>query len=329
MLSQRKSEIKLRTAETHVFRVGFLVLPQFTLSEFANASSVLCTANLLGSRRLYEWSVLTLDGDSVFSNDGIELKSDGDLERSTDYNFFVVCSGNSIENLINSKLSNTLRQLASLNIPLGAISSGTYALASAGVLEDYRCTVHWNYHHSLSERYPQLLLTTSPLVIDRDRYTCAGGVSSLDLMMNLVSSMHGQKLVQRISEYLVYDRVRTEDDLQRQPLSYLLGTSHPKLVEAATLMEANLEELLTLDEIASYLELSRRQLERLFLNHVQCSPSQYYLELRLRKARMLLLQSSIPVRDIAVSCGFTSGPHFSKRYKQLFGRPPRVERLHR
>jgi transcriptional regulator GlxA family with amidase domain len=145
-------------------------------------------------------------------------------------------------------------------------------------------------------------------------------------MLNLVASIHGHQLVQQISEQFTCDRVRTEKDAQRAPLKYLIGASQPRLVEAVTLMETNIEEPLTLDEIAAYVGISRRQLERLFNRYLHCAPSRYYLELRLSRARLLLLQTSIPVIDVAISCGFSTAPHFSKCYSDLYGKPPSSER---
>lgn len=325
MSSSKNVATSLR-AKRSPFHVGFLMLPQFSINSYANAISVLFAANNMYNDRLYDWSTITLDGESAFSKDRIELKADGGLEHALNFDFFLVCGGEVCGHDDYSNLSEPLRQIAQAGTPLGALSTGTFALASAGLLDGYRCTVHWEYYHCLIERFPQLLLTSSPVVIDRDRYTCAGGVSSLDLMLSLVSSTHGAQLVQNISEHLLYERVRTEDDIQREPLSYFVGTSQPRLTEAISLMEANLEEILTLDEIAAYLQISRRHLERLFFQYVGCSPSKYYVELRLRQARLLLLRSKMPVREIGISCGFVNAPHFSKSYKQYFGRSPRYER---
>jgi transcriptional regulator GlxA family with amidase domain len=196
--------------------------------------------------------------------------------------------------------------MAKKNIPLGAMCTGSYVLAAAGLLDGYRSTIHWENIASMREQFPKLNISSSLFVIDRDRYTCSGGISSIDLMLNLVASIHGHQLVQQISEQFTCDRVRTEKDPQRAPLQYLIGASQPRLVDAVTLMEANIEEPLSLD--------------------LHCAPSRYYLELRLSRARLLLLQTSIPVIDVAISCGFSTAPHFSKCYSDLYGKPPSNER---
>ena len=122
------------------------------------------------------------------------------------------------------------------------------------------------------------------------------------------------------------ERIRDKNDRQRVPLKQRIGASQPKLAEAVSLMEANIEEPMTLDELSYHVGLSRRQLERLFQRYLHCVPTRYYLELRLERARQLLLQSSMPIVDIALACGFISAPHFSKCYRDTFSLPPRDER---
>ena len=319
------SNLNVPEAET-ALHVSFLMLPEYTLSAFSNAIGILRMANRLTDRTLYTWSVHSLDGQPVISSAGLELTIDGSLADATDANILMVCGGYSVKKYCNKLLTDGLRKIAKRKIPIGGIDTGTYALAVAGLLDGYRCTIHWENLSSLREEFPRLEITSSLFVIDRDRYTCSGGISSIDLMLNLIASIHGHQLVQEISEQFTCDRVRTEKDAQRAPLKYLIGASQPRLVDAVTLMESNIEEPLTLDEVADYVGISRRQLERLFNRYLHCAPSRYYLELRLSRARLLLLQTSIAVIDVAISCGFSTAPHFSKCYSDLYGKPPSAER---
>ncbi len=307
--------------------IGFLMILDYSMITFANAVAVLRMANRQSGRELYRWSTMTIDGQPVCSSDGLELKPGSSVAGADAVDILMVCGGYHIETECRKPILSALRGFANKKIPLGALCTGTHLLAAAGLLDGYRCTIHWENLSSLQEKFPKLQVSSHLFVIDRDRYTCSGGVSSIDLMLNLVANIHGHQLVQEISEQFVYERVRTERDAQRVPLHYLIGASQPKLVDAVTLMEANVEEPLALDEVASYVEISRRQLERLFHKYLHCAPSRYYLELRLHRARLLLLQTSMPVIDVAISCGFSTAPHFSKCYNELYGKPPRDERL--
>lgn len=306
--------------------IGFLMMPEYTLSTFSNAVSVLRMANRLSGRELYRYSVFSIDGEPVVSSAGLELKMDGSFHTTVDMNVLIVCGGYNVKNYCDKPVIDAMRSMDKKGIPLGAMCTGSYVLAAAGLLDGYRSTIHWENIASMREQFPKLNISSSLFVIDRDRYTCSGGISSIDLMLNLVASIHGHQLVQQISEQFTCDRVRTEKDPQRAPLQYLIGASQPRLVDAVVLMEANIEEPLSLDEIAEYVGISRRQLERLFNRYLHCAPSRYYLELRLSRARLLLLQTSIPVIDVAISCGFSTAPHFSKCYSDLYGKPPSNER---
>ena len=306
--------------------VGFLLMPEYTLSTFSNAVGILRMANRLSDRELYRWTLYSIDGEPVVSSAGLTIQVADSLPAAVDLSLLIVCGGYQIKAHSTKPVIDCLRRLAKRKIPLGAICTGSYVLAAAGLLEGYQCTIHWENLASMREEFPRLKITSSLFVIDRDRYTCAGGISSIDLMLNLVASIHGHQLVQQISEQFTCDRVRTEKDAQRAPLQYLIGASQPRLVDAVLLMESNIEEPLTLDEVANYVGISRRQLERLFNRYLSRAPSRYYLELRLSRARLLLLQTSIPVIDVAITCGFSTAPHFSKCYSDLYGKPPSSER---
>ncbi|WP_256611761.1 GlxA family transcriptional regulator [Vibrio ostreae] len=220
-----------------------------------------------------------------------------------------------------------MQSLARKQLRLGGLCTGPYLLAEAGVLDGYECAAHWECIAALQEAYPRVVCSNHLFVIDRDRMTCTGGSVPLDMMINMIKRDYGHELAASISEMFICDRIRGENDFQRVPLRHVLGTAQPKLVEAITLMEANIEETIELDELAMYVGLSRRQLERLFQKYLQCPPSKYYLKLRLFRARQLLRQTSMSIIDIATACGFVSSPHFSKCYRIHIGISPRAERL--
>ena len=179
----------------------------------------------------------------------------------------------------------------------------------------------------MQEAFPGIALTTRLFCIDRNRFTASGGTAPMDMMLNVIAHDHGRELAAGISEMFIYERMRNEQDHQRVPLKHVLGTTQPKLLDTVALMESNLEEPISLCELARYVDVSRRQLERLFQKYLQCSPSRYYLKLRLTRARQLLKQTSLSIIDVASACGFVSTPHFSKCYREFFGVPPRDERL--
>ena len=313
-------------AESTQQRVGFLLLPNFTLLPFASALDALRMANRLSDQPLYRWNLISMNTDPVRSSCGLELTPDLCMAEAKGLNFLFVCGGEHIQQYCDKDLVSSLRRYAQSKVQIGALCTGSYVLAKAGLLRGYRCTIHWENLASFREEFPDAIVSQELFEIDKDRYTCAGGTASLDLVLHLIQRDHGLELASAISEEFLCERIRGRHDRQRVPLKLTLGTSQPKLMDAVALMEANLEEPMSLDELSSAVNLSRRQLERLFQKYLQCVPTRHYLELRLHKARQLLLQTSMSVVDVAIASGFVSAPHFSKCYRDFFGKPPRDER---
>lgn len=316
----------MNTNDTVTTHLGFLALPGFSLIAYAAAIDTLRLANRISGRELYTWETLTPQNEIVKASNGLEVKPDRMFDESHSFDTVFVCGGTRIKDNWKNALGKWLRTLDRKGTALGSLCTGTYILARAGVLKGYRCTIHWENIASLREEYPELDLTDDIYEIDRNRYTCAGGTTPIDMMHHLVALEHGHSLSAAITEEFLVDHVRSMTDRQRIPLRQQIGTSQPKLTEAVMLMEANIEDPLTPDELSSLVKISRRQLERLFRAYLDCTPTQYYLGLRLRNARRLLLQTEKSIIDISLVCGFLSAPHFSKCYRDLFGLPPRDER---
>ncbi len=314
---------------TKIHRIGFLLVSNFSLIAFSSAFDALRMANRMREQKIYEWRVLTYDGQPVSSSSELTITPDSDVTSATDLDMLIVCAGDQVHLAVDKSLLFWLRKFAQRKVTLGAICTGSYLLARAGLLDGYRCTIHWENMASMREEFPNAIVSQELFEIDRDRYTCSGGTAPLDMMLTVISRHHGAQLAVAISEEFICERIRGRHDRQRVPLRLHLGTSQPKLMEAVALMEANLEETMSLDELAQHVRLSRRQLERLFQKHLSCVPTRYYLELRLAKARQLLLQTSMSIVDVAFASGFVSAPHFSKCYRDFYGIPPRDERRQR
>ena len=227
---------------------------------------------------------------------------------------------------IDPALEASLRQLARQGGTLIGLSAGVYPLAMLGLLDGYRSAVHWRWQDDFTERFPKVIVSSHLFEWDRDRLSACGGLAVLDLLLAMLGRDHGAELAGAVSEELVVERIREGSERQRVPLQNRIGASHPKLTQAVMLMEANIEEPLTTDEIAQHVCVSRRQLERIFKQYLNRVPSQYYLELRLNKARQMLMQTSKSIIQIGLSCGFSSGPHFSSAYRNFFGTTPREDR---
>ena len=315
----------VKAPQTPETRYGFLLLPEYSMMAFTAAVDQMRMANRLSGKSLYEWVVMGETEEKVYASNDLSVETI-DIKQAGKLDAVFVCGGVNIETKASKPIIAWLRDQAARKVPIGAICTGTFVLAEAGLLKDYRCTIHWENMIGLRERYPELVISPDLFEIDRDRYTCAGGSAAMDMMVYLIAQKYGWDLATDVAEEFLVERIRGRNDRQRLPLRLQLGASQPKLAEAVAFMEANIEELISLDEIASHVGLSRRQLERLFQKYLHCVPTRYYMRLRLMHARQLLLQTSMPIVDIAFASGFVSTPHFSKCYREFFGIPPRDER---
>ena len=307
-------------------RFVFLTLPDYTMIALASGVDALRMANRVTRRVAYEWVLATLDGKPATASNGLAMAPTVALDAAGPADIVFVVGGVHVEQAVTADLLAALRRLARKHVALGALCTGGYALAKAGLLDKYKAVIHWENMSALREEFPRVTFSDQLFAIDRDRYTCTGGVAPLDLMMHIIKEHHGRDIAPLISEQFIMDRIRNDQDRQHIPLQARVGLFHENLIEAAALMEANIEEPLSLDEIASLVGVSRRQIERLFKRYVGQVPTRYYLDMRLRRARELLLQTAMSIMEIAVACGFQSPPHFSKCYRNLFGHSPSAER---
>jgi len=307
-------------------RYAFLTLPDYTMIALASAVDALRMANRVTRRDAYAWCLATLDGKPAIASNGLSMAPTVALDTMGPADIVFVVGGVKVEQAVTPALLAALRRLAQRHVALGALCTGGYALAKAGLLDKYKAVIHWENISSLREEFPRVEFSDQLFAIDRDRYTCTGGVAPLDLMLHIIKEHQGRDIVPLISEQFILDRIRNDQDRQHIPLQARVGLFHENLIEAAALMEANIEEPLSLDEIAALVGVSRRQIERLFKRYVGQVPTKYYLDMRLRRARELLLQTAMSIMEIAVACGFQSPPHFSKCYRSLFGHTPSAER---
>lgn len=312
--------------EGRPYRYGFLLTPNFTLIAFSSAVEVLRMANLTSQQELYRWSVLSLDDQPVASSASFEIQPNLPFAHARELDALFVCAGVNVRKNWDARLGTELRRLAAANMPLGALCTASYLLAKAGVLDDHRCTVHWEHLASMREEFPRLTVKDDIFEIDRKRYTCAGGTAPLDLMLYLVSRDYGRDVAFDISEEFSVERIRDLGETQEVSVRNQSPGAPDYLSDAVQLMKHNVSERLFVEEIAEYLKVSTRQLERAFKRYFNTSPSQYYLRVRLNAARNLLRHSSMTVRAIAIETGFKSLQHFSKCYFDHFKVRPTQER---
>ncbi len=307
-------------------RFVFVLLENFTLLPFASALDSLRLANKMSGETLFEWIMLGENGQEVRCSAGPSfLLDDGFIELRRD-DVVLVCGGVHVAESTTAKLLGWLRRETRKGVSIGGICTGSYALAKAGLLDGKRATIHWENIDGFTEEFLDVDLTKSVYVVDGKRISAAGGTASLDLMLNLIASSHGEDLANAVADQMIYSSIRTESDSQRLSVPTRIGVRHPKLSQVIQKMEVNIEEPISPSILAQEVGMSTRQLERLFRRYLNRSPKRYYMELRLQKARNLLMQTDLSVINVALACGFASPSHFSKCYRSHYNTTPYRER---
>ncbi|MGU7779218.1 GlxA family transcriptional regulator [Burkholderia sp. PU8-34] len=304
----------------------FLLLPGFSALGFMSALEPLRVANRFRTE-LYRWHVLSADGAPVPASNGIPLAAEAAYADVEHVGTVFVVAGFDPLDCYTRGLGDWLRRQHRHGATLGGIDTGSFVLAEAGLFgPSDTLTLHWEALAAFRERYPDLKATQELFEIGERRITCAGGTASIDMMLDLIGRRHGADLAAAISEQFVVSRIRQRSDSQRLEIAARYGVHNRKLIQVIGTMQRHMENPLGPDALADEVAITRRQLERLFSAMLNDTPTRFYLNLRLDRARELLQQTDMTITDICVACGFESPSHFSRTYRTRFGISPRSDR---
>lgn len=292
----------------------------------AAAIDTVRSANRALGRDFYSWSTVSPDGEAVVASNGLPIGTGHSVSDLPGADILFVCVGLVTDFPGKGGVLAALRAWGRRGHALGALSAGAYLLAEAGQLDGARCTIHWENRAGFRERFPDIECTGSVFEIDRKRYTCAGGTTSIDLMLEIVRADFGAGLANEVANQFQHERIRSAGDRQRIGPERDLAGKSDKLRKIVELMAEHLDDPLSASRLARSAGLSVRQVERLFLRHLGLTPGRYYMRLRLERARELLRQTNMPILDVAIATGFTSHSYFAQSYRMQFGRPPSEER---
>lgn len=300
----------------------FLLVENFSHLAFSCAVEPLRIANHVANEKLYSWSFASEDGDFARASNGSETRVSLSFKDAGSSDYLFVLSGLGVQSAATSNLLSAIRHGRAHGARIGALCSGAYILAEAGLLDQQKAAIHWDYHDSFMEEFPQVGLSRSVFVADAAIITASGGTATADLMLFLISQKHGEDLGTEVADQMVYNAVRDADAEQRVSLQSRHSMRNEHLTRAIQLMTENVDDPQPPSVIAREIGISGRQMERLFGRYLNCSPKKYYVDLRLQKAQRLLVQTDMSVTEIAFATGFNSPTHFSKIYRVQFGVSP-------
>lgn len=304
----------------------FLLVEEFSHLAFSCAVEPLRIANLVSGKPLYRWSFASENGETATcSNESVTLVHAGfdDLPRCDQ---LFVLSGIHMRNHVTKPLLAALRRERVKGTPIGALCSAAWVLAEAGFLDDMQAAIHWEYHDSFMEAFPEVNLVRSVFVADEKYMTASGGTATADLILHLIERDHGQDLAVAVADQMVYNAVRNSTAEQKVSLQSRNGMRNAHLTKAIQIMQEQIADPISPTVIAEHVGISTRQLERLFGKYLNASPKKYFMEMRLERARNLLIQTESSVTEVAFACGFESPGHFSRVYRAAYGVTPMLQR---
>ncbi|MCP4819378.1 MAG: GlxA family transcriptional regulator [Shimia sp.] len=306
-------------------RFAILLVPEFTHIAFSCAIEPLRIANLIAGETLYEWVLASRDGERETCSNGTVSMVDCSFKDLPKCDRLFALSGINMHNHVDTDLLSALRRGRAQGAKIGALCSAAFILAKAGMLDGMRAAIHWDFHDGFLEDFPDVNLVSSVFVADETIITASGGTATADLMLHLIGQTHGSELATAVADQMVYNAVREGSAEQRVSLQSRHGMRNPHLVKAIQLMTDCIEAPRSPSSIADEIGISTRQLERIFGRYLNCSPKKYLMDLRLNRARNLLVQTDQSVTEIALACGFESPGHFARVYRGKFGITPTAQ----
>lgn len=299
----------------------FILIPRFSLLALSGAIDALRAANMETGQTHYQWSLASIGTDAVESSSGVALpvRPLDTLDRA---DVIALCGGESSHNYQSEPLSVWLKNEARRDVSIGSLSDGAFVAAEAGLFRNHRSTIHWKCLDAYRLRFPELDIKASILEFDRRRFSCAGGTSSLDLMLHFIREDLGADAVVKITDNYFHDTVRDSSQGQHLAEAYRHASKSRVLSEALAIMTASLDQALSIAEISQRVGTSHRSLDRLFQKHLGATPGKHFRQLRLSRAATLLTQTGLPIAEIALNCGFSTASHLGRYFRQNYGKSP-------
>ena len=303
-------------------RVCLLVLPESSMMSLASALDTMRAANRIASRALFDWQIVTLDGNPAILTCGIPVAAQCKLSEVDKGDVLLVIAGFNQEKHVDKQQLKLIKQLSRGFAAVGGIEAGSWVMARCGLLDGKSATTHWEDQEEFAHQFPRVKLKADRFVIDDNVFTTGGASPTFDFMLYLIRTRYGYPLALEVSSAFIYDGVHSATDTQPLVSLGMLENSEPRVASAIQIMEQHIDDTIPVDAIASQLNLSVRMLEYLFAQTLNLSPGAYYRRLRLQTARRMVVDTRLQLQEIAIRTGFNSLSAFSRLFKQYYQQSP-------
>src|SRR5262245_41962719 len=253
-----------------------LIFPNFPMMAFSSVIEPLRAANVLARRECYRWITVGARNGRVEASNGVVIDPGYSVDNAPKVDRIVVCSGGDADHIVADNAAAWIRKSLRSGAHVGAVADAAFFLARAGLLDGHACTLHWTSQAAFVEAFPDIELRRDLYVIDRKRFTSAGGVGSLDMMLEIITSDFGAELAAGVAEWFVHSPLRSSVDRKLMPLRLRTGVQNELVLSAIAIMEDAVEERLSMADLAARLGVSADRLERSFGAELGVSPNGYY-----------------------------------------------------
>jgi transcriptional regulator GlxA family with amidase domain len=317
------------TEKAQSVQIAMVVTPSFNLAATMAFIDPFRAANYLEGITRFRWVISSSSGGPCLASNGIAIDTQKLAGIQQDaFDIVVVSASWTPETAKTPQLLAALRKWARAGSIVGALDTGAFILADAGLLSGRRATVHYEHIDAFKELHTDVDVSEDIFVHDGKRFTCSGGIASADMGLHIIRAISGDALANAAARYIFHPTLRPAGTSQNPAGTEPLGSTVPDAVKRAiAAMELHLENALSIPDICLKTGISQRQLDRLFVRYVGRSPALYYRDIRLDRARGLVTQTDMPMSEIAMASGFSSQVHFSRAYRDRFGLPPRTDRV--
>lgn len=301
-------------------QIGFLLFDQFSNLCLANCIEPLRAANTLTGTHAFAWRTVTTTGEAVQSSSGFDILPQASLSDLGHVDYVFVTASYSHERHDTGQTRRLLRTAARKARVTVGLDAGPWLLASAGLLNGRRATVHWDLLDAFTEKFLDVEASRERVIRDGPMMTCAGAMSALDLTLGLIAQHLGLSARLDVEALFLHGdppvgqgEASVEDPLVRRALAILRDT---------------VERPLPMAQLAKRLSCQPRTLDRHFRARLGAPPGTVYRHLRLSAARKLIEDSRLPVAEIALRCGYDSPAAMTRAIRRAFGATPsQIRRL--
>ena len=299
--------------------VTILILPESSMLSVAATVDPLRACNRVALTELIRWRIVTLDGNPVPMTSGLPLAAHGALDDQISGDVLIIIAAFNHKTHIGGRDLARLKQgVRRFQATIG-VEAGSWVMARLGLLAGRAATTHWEDFEDFAQAYPDTDVRADRYVIDGPVMTAGGALPALDLMLHLIRSHFGHRTALEVASVFIYDEGHAASDVQPTVSLGRIAAIEPRVAEAIRAMERTLDHPVSTAVIARRCAVSVRTLEDLFRRTIGESPAAYFLQLRLQAARRLVVDSNLPMQEIAVRTGFSSLSAFSRAFSRHTG----------